>query len=472
MNVDEIQRAIQNNEGDGWLFFDIHHRDTIAYRILGLDTQGFTTRRWYYFIPQEGMPAKLVHRVERGRLDKLPGNTVTYVGWRDLREKLRGLLDGRQRIFMQYSPMNNIPMVSCVDAGTVESIRSLGKDVLSSAELVQLFEAKVDDAGAASHRAAGVKVQRIKDDAFQLIIRAIKSSRRITEYDVQQFILAEFDRQGLTCDGSPPMVGVNQHSADPHFEVSPTGSTVIKENDRVLIDLWARENSPAGIYYDITWCGFMGRKPDAEYERLFDIVATARNRTKTFIAQRIAGRQPVCGWEADDVCRNYITEPRVRGFLPASHGPFDPHQRTRQRGQSGQPGNQRRAANHLGQLFLDRAGNLQGRDRRAVRDRRPRRRPGECLRGRTRTGQADPAGIAAARALGNSSRHGTQHATLRVPFAEAGKGHGGRHTECGVLLHAQAADGYVGRRHLRTRARTAIMAVWRFRSKLAASSWG
>ena len=306
MNLSDIQRAIHDNNGDGWLFFDIHHRDHLAYRILGLDPEKMTTRRWYYFIPREGTPTKLVHRVEQGRISTLPGDTVIYVGWKELHERLRRLLDGSQRVFMQYSPMNNIPMVSCVDAGTVELVRSLGKDVLSSAELVQFFEARVDEAGAASHRATGAKVQRIKDDAFQRIICSIKSSRRITEYDVQQFILAEFDKESLTCDGMPPMVGVNEHAADPHFEVSPTESTAIKENDRVLIDLWARENVPEGIYYDITWCGFMGRKPDAEYQRLFDIVVTARNLTKNFIAERIASREPVYGWEADDVCRNYI----------------------------------------------------------------------------------------------------------------------------------------------------------------------
>ncbi len=311
MNIADIQQAIRDNGGDGWLFFDIHHRDTIAYRILDLDSKAFTTRRWYYFIPAEGTPTKLVHRVEGGRLSALPGNTVVYVGWRDLHEKLKSLLDGRQRLFMQYSPMNNIPMVSCVDAGTVELVRSFGKDVVSSAELVQRFEARVDEAGVASHRATGAKIQRIKDDAFQLIIRSIKSGRRITEYEVQQFILAAFDRENLTCDGSPPMVGANEHAADPHFEVSPIGSAVIKENDRVLIDLWARENVPEGIYYDITWCGFMGKKPDEEYQRLFDIVVQARNLTKQFIAERVAGRQPVHGWEADDVCRNYIAE---RGY--------------------------------------------------------------------------------------------------------------------------------------------------------------
>jgi Xaa-Pro dipeptidase len=308
IDINRVQQAIRDNQGDGWLFFDIHRRDTIAYQMLGLDMEKFTTRRWYYFIPREGTPTKLVHRVEQGQLSRLPGDTVMYVGWKELHEKLSGMLEGTRRIFMQYSPLNNIPMVSCVDAGTVELIRSLGKEVLSSAELVQLFEAAVDDAGMASHRSAGAKIQRIKDQAFQIIIDAIRSNRRVTEYEVQQFILSEFDTGNLTCDGSPPMVGVNEHAADPHFEVSATNSAVIKRNDRVLIDLWARENTPHGIYYDITWCGFMGPKPDPEYQRIFDIAVAARNLTKEFIADRIARHEPVCGWEADDVCRNYIAQ--------------------------------------------------------------------------------------------------------------------------------------------------------------------
>jgi Xaa-Pro aminopeptidase len=238
----------------------------------------------------------------------LPGDTVIYVGWKELHEKLRRLLDGRRRVFMQYSPMNNIPMVSCVDAGTVELIRSFGNEVLSSAELVQFFEARVDDAAARSHRSAGAKIQRIKDDAFELIKKSLNANRRVTEYDVQRFILDEFDREHLTCDGSPPMVGVNEHAADPHFEVSPHDSTPIRSNDRVLIDLWARENSPEAIYYDITWCGYMGKQPDAEYQKVFDIVVAARNATRRFIAERIAAGRAVHGWEADDVCRNHVAQ--------------------------------------------------------------------------------------------------------------------------------------------------------------------
>ena len=158
---------------------------------------------------------------------------------------------------------------------------------------MQFFEARVDDAAARSHRSAGAKMQRIKDDAFALIGKSLRENRRVTEYDVQRFILDEFDRENLTCDGSPPMVGVNQHAADPHFEVSPNDSTPIQLNDRVLIDLWARENSPEAIYYDITWCGYMGTQPDAEYQKVFDIVVAARNATKRFIAERIAAGRAV-----------------------------------------------------------------------------------------------------------------------------------------------------------------------------------
>lgn len=308
MNIIDIQQAIRDNNGDGWLFFDIHCRDPIAYQILGIDIDRSTTRRWFYFVPREGTPTKLIHRVELNRIAALPGNTVVYVGWRELHDKLRCLLQDSRRVFMQYSPMNNVPMVSCVDAGTVELVRSCGCEVFSSAELVQFFEARVDEAGAASHRAAGAKVQRIKDEAFRRMIDGIKSGRRITEYDVQQFILAEFERENLTCDGSPPMVGVNEHAADPHFEVSANASAAIHEGDRVLIDLWARENTPQGIYYDITWCGFMGQTPQPEYQKMFEVAVQARERTKRFIAQRLAAGQPVHGWEADDVCRAWITE--------------------------------------------------------------------------------------------------------------------------------------------------------------------
>lgn len=189
----------------------------------------------------------------------------------------------------------------------VELIRSFGVNVISSATLVQMFEARLDERQIELHRIAGNKICRIKDEAFEKIVRAIKSKITISEYEVQSFIMKQFEQNNLTCDGILPIVAVNSHAANPHFELTTENSLPIQNNDRVLIDLWARENIPNGIYYDITWCGYMGTKPPDLYSHLFNIVVNARKRAKDFIIERIAKQEPIQGWEVDDVCRSYIT---------------------------------------------------------------------------------------------------------------------------------------------------------------------
>jgi Xaa-Pro dipeptidase len=306
MKLSEIQAAIKALNGDGWLFFDIHRRDKIAYRILGLDPDKLTTRRWYYYIPADGEPQKLVSRVESERLDSLPGVKATYLGWKEMHAGLGQMLGQGRRIFMQYSPNNNIPMVSYVDAGTIELVRSFGIEVLSSATLVQMFEARLSEKQIELHRLAGQKVYAIKDRAFALLAEAAKAGKPITEYDVQSFILEQFVQHNLTADGDGPMVAVNAHAANPHFGLTAQNSLPIRRGDRVLIDMWAREAVPDSIYYDITWCGYMGATPPELYARLFGIVVNARQAAQRFIADRLAKQEPIRGWEVDDVCRGYI----------------------------------------------------------------------------------------------------------------------------------------------------------------------
>jgi Xaa-Pro dipeptidase len=207
---------------------------------------------------------------------------------------------------MQYSPLNNIPMVSTVDAGTVELVRSLGVEVLSSATLVQMFEARLNEQQMELHRLAGQKVYAIKDRAFGLLAEALSTGRPITEYDVQSFIMEQFAQDNLTADDDRPMVAVNAHAANPHFELTAANSLPIRRGDRVLIDLWAREAVPDSIYYDITWCGYMGATPPDLYAHLFGVVVSARQAAQRFIADRLAGREPIRGWEVDDVCRGAI----------------------------------------------------------------------------------------------------------------------------------------------------------------------
>jgi Xaa-Pro aminopeptidase len=308
MKLEAIQAALREAGIDGWLFCDFHHRDPIAYRVLGLDETGHTTRRWFYLVPASGEPVKLAHRVEPGKLAALPGRQEHYLAWSELHERLREMVAGRGRIAMQYSPLNNIPYVSTVDAGTVELVRSFGVQVVTSADLVQRFEAVSDDEGYRSHRGAGDAVQRIKDEAFALMDKAIRDSGPIREIDVRDFILARFGEEGLTSDGDSPIVGFNDHPADPHFQPTPENSYALHHGDTILIDLWARRDRPPGIYYDITWCGFAGTSPPALYREIFDTVCRARDAALEFVRQRVESGSACRGCEVDQVARRVVAD--------------------------------------------------------------------------------------------------------------------------------------------------------------------
>lgn len=306
MDLQAIQRALREQKVDGWLFYDFHNRDPIAYRILGLNSGKLTSRRWYYFIPVEGEAIKLVHGVEKTKLDKLPGEKIIYSSWKQMHEKLKNILGDRTRIVMNYSPLNNIPSVSMVDGGTVELIKSFDYEVVSSADLVQQFEAIIDEEKYQTHTVAGEKVQRTKDEAFAEIGNAIREGREVTEYDIQQFIVRRFREEELTDDGDHPIVGVNDHPADPHFEPTPEDTYIIKKGDTVLIDLWARVNKPGAIYYDITWCGYVGENPPAKYVEIFTVVRDARDAAKRYVQDKFARGETCYGWEVDDACRNVV----------------------------------------------------------------------------------------------------------------------------------------------------------------------
>ncbi len=316
MDLARIQAALKENNLDGWLFYDFHNRDPIASRVLGLDFGKFTSRRWFYFIPASGEPRRLVHSVEKTKLDSLPGKKDVYLPWEQLHGLLRDILgDPGKKIAMQYSPLNNIPYVAMVDAGTVELVRSFGHDLVSSADLVQEFEAVIDAEGYKLHLEACERVQRIKDEAFARIADAVGKGESLTEYDVQRFIIKRFGEEGLTCDEEWPIVGVNEHPADPHFEPTPENTHVIKKGDTVLIDLWAKRDVPGGIFYDITWCGFVGDNPPARYVEIFGVVRDARIAACDFIRGKFKKGEACYGWEVDNVCRKVVADAGYAEFF-------------------------------------------------------------------------------------------------------------------------------------------------------------
>jgi Xaa-Pro dipeptidase len=310
MNVKEIQNELKTQKLDGWLFFDHHQRDALAYRVLGLTAARIPTRRWYYVIPAAGEPAGLVHNIEAGMLDSLPGQKARYSSWQEQISGLRRLLDGRRRIAMQYSPECAIPLVSMVDAGTVELVRGLGVEVLSSADLIQHFEARLNADGLASHLEAGKLVDTIRRQAFEMIGARLRAGDAVSEYQVQQFIRSAFESAGMFTDHGP-IVGVNANAANPHYEPAAEGSSPIRPGDFVLIDMWAKLNRPGAVYYDITWTGVCGGKPTPEMQNVFAVVRDARDAAIDRVRQAVAARTEIRGFEVDDAARGYIRE---KGF--------------------------------------------------------------------------------------------------------------------------------------------------------------
>lgn len=308
MDLEAIRGALGEAGLDGWLFYDVHHRDMMAYRILGLDDRIEPSRRWFYLIPATGQPVKLAHRVEPGRLASLPGEQRHYLAYTELHDELRRMVEGRGRLAMQYSPDCNVPQVSVADAGTVELIRSFGAEIVSSADLVQRFEAVMDDAAFDSHRRAGQIVQRIKDDAYALMDRALRDGDGITEFEVREFILGEFAGSGLTSDGAVPIVGFNDHPADPHFEPTAENAYTLARGDTILIDLWARRDDPTGVYYDVTWCGYAGDDPPSRYREIWDTVCRARDAALDSVRAAFAAGRPIHGSEVDDAARRVVRE--------------------------------------------------------------------------------------------------------------------------------------------------------------------
>ena len=251
---------------------------------------------------------KIVHNIERHRLDALPGSALFYSSWKDLHTNLQRTLERSKNVAMQYSPNNNIPQVSIVDGGTIELVRDLGVNVVSSADLIQVFVARLDDEAIKSHIRAGELVQSIKNEAFDLVSLSLKTGETCNEYDIQQFILKRFKEEGLTSGPYLPMVCADEHAANPHFELDSVSSSKIQKGSTLMIDLWAKLEKPGAVFYDITWCAFLGDSPPDEYCKIFDVVVQARKLAKSLIIEKFRDNIPLRGYEVDQVARDYIDQ--------------------------------------------------------------------------------------------------------------------------------------------------------------------
>ena len=305
--IETIQKELRSAGLDGWLFYDFHHRDPIASRVLGLNGAGMGTRRWFYLIPSRGVPRKLVHRIEAGALDTLPGQKLIYASLDELNKNLPRLIGRARKVAMQYSPRNAIPYVSLVDAGTVEMVRAQGCAVVSSADLVQRFEACWSPEQFQSHQEAGKAIDRVVQEAFAHAAAKVRAKADLTEYELQQWILERFREHSITAD-EPPIVAVGPHSGNPHYEPTAAVSAPVRKGDLLLLDMWGKLQRPGSVYYDITWVGYLGAEVPNTYARVFAHVREARDQAIAFVRNELARGHAIKGWQVDRIARDVISK--------------------------------------------------------------------------------------------------------------------------------------------------------------------
>lgn len=302
-----VQSALNDLQLDAWLLFDFRGSNILARRVLDLAPDQMGTRRFFYLIPKSGEPIKLVHRIESGALDHLPGSKVVYLKWQELEVAVRSLLSGHKRVAMEYSPGVSNPYISRVDGGTIEFVRNCGIEVVPSGDLIQFFEATWDDAQWKMHLEAAVHTNAAYEVAWSLIAQQVRTRGYSDEVEVQSAIMDHFHKNGLTTY-HPPIVGVGPHSGDPHYETGAIGNTRIHEGDFVLVDLWAKCDRPRSVYSDLTRTGFVGTSVPDTYTRIFKVVAAARDAAIQTVRDASAANRPLHGWEVDDACRRVIED--------------------------------------------------------------------------------------------------------------------------------------------------------------------
>jgi Xaa-Pro aminopeptidase len=300
-----VQTALHQLGIDGWLLYDFRGLNVLARRVLGFTPEQFLSRRWFYFIPSEGEPRKLVHRIEPHALDRYPGSTQSYLKWQELEAGVQDLVHGYPRVAMEYVPRNANPYVSRVDAGTIELVRSFGVDIVPSGDLIQLFEACWDDDQWAMHLEASKHTRSAFDMAFRFIADSVRGGKKIHETDVQLKIMEHFAKHHLVTD-HPPICGVGPHSGDPHYAPVPGADSEIKEGDFILIDLWAKLDKPRAVFSDLTWTCYAGKEVPEKYAKIFNIVARARDAGIDCVRQAFQKNVVIQGWQVDAATRAVI----------------------------------------------------------------------------------------------------------------------------------------------------------------------
>ncbi len=304
-DLKDTQAAINEFGMDGWLMYDFRGINYLAARIANIPEDELGSRRWLYFVPAEGQPRKLVHAIEAAQLDHLPGDKTVYLKWQELEAGIRDMLGDNKKIAMEYSENAGNPYVSRVDAGTVELIRSMGKEVVSSGNLIQYFEARLTDEQWQSHLRADKLNQAAFEMAWQTIADHVRGGKTLREAELQQKVMDYYHSNNMTTY-HPPIVGAGPNSGDPHYAPVAGSDREIKEGDFVLLDMWAKLDEPGAIYTDLTKVGYVGETVPEKFTEIFDIVAASRDAGIETAKKAFASGETLFGWHIDAASREVI----------------------------------------------------------------------------------------------------------------------------------------------------------------------
>ena len=302
-----MQTAIREAGFDAWVLYDFRGSNDLAWDILALDKEAHCTRRWMVVIPAKGKAHKIVHRMEQIPLSHVDAKETAYSTTAEYTETVRTLLAPYKKVAMEYSPMNAIPVVSRVDAGTVEMIRSFGNEVVSSGDILQRFTSVLAESQLAGAAVTGGHVRDAIFEGFALIRERILDDESITEYEVQRHIVEGFRKRNMITD-TDPIVAIGRNAASPHYAPSVTGSSVIDRDMVVVIDAWAQHDGPGAVFGDLTWVGYTGDEVPADVERTFEVIVRARDAALDLVRSRFESGTPIAGYEVDRAARDVINE--------------------------------------------------------------------------------------------------------------------------------------------------------------------
>ena len=304
-DLEVIQSALTEFGFDGWLLYDFRGSNVLAQRILHMPDGFAGSRRYLYFIPAQGLPTKIVHRIESSVLDHLPGEKTIYLRWQELEAAIQQAVDGHKNVAMEYSPRNGNPYISRVDAGTVELVRSFGCDVVSSGDLITLFESTLTDAQLQSHLEASEVTNAAYTRTWKFIADQVRANGFVEEMAVSDEIMRHFAENNMTTY-HPPIVGVDGNGGNPHYETGTGAVTRICDGSFVLVDLWAKQNKPGAVYSDLTRTGYVGTSVPEKFTKVFHIVAAGRDAGIECVKSAFAAGRQLQGWQVDDAVRGVI----------------------------------------------------------------------------------------------------------------------------------------------------------------------